>query len=125
MEKTHKEILIEEQKRNEQKINIYKDNENRFKSRIHHLEHEVSEINEKLENSLTDLEETRSELEKFREAEVSHVTSRDLSQYEKGVEVTHVITEEITETVQRRIPQKLVTSHSFYSSKRFSLARSS
>ena len=85
----------------------------------------MSEINEKLENSLTDLEETRSELEKFREAEVSHVTSCDLSQYEKGVEVTHVITEEITETVQRRIPQKLVTSHSFYSSKRFSLARSS
>ena len=61
----HKQILLEERKRNEEKINIYKNNENQFKSRIRHLENEVLEITKKLV-------QTKNEMEKFRESEVLH-----------------------------------------------------
>ena len=61
----HKQILLEERKRNEEKINVYKNNENRFKSRIRHLENEVLEITKKLV-------QTKNEMEKFRESEVLH-----------------------------------------------------
>ena len=98
LEKQHQALVEEEQKRAEEKILILRENERRHHSQMRHLQDEIAEQKSKID----ELEMRDSEVV----AEASNVNRADVATQYDGIEVTQVITEEITETVQRRIPPK-------------------
>ena len=114
LEHKHQHLNETEKKRFEEKILILRDNDRRSQSKIRQLTEEVETFTTKIaswKGQQDDLAKARERIRYLDERNKCQVKQKkdntvDIGIQYDGIEVTQVITEEITETVHRRIPTR-------------------
>ena len=110
LERKHQEIIQSDRKKFDEKFLILRDNDRRSKSRIRQLEEELDEKVENLKkfDEMDEMLSLANEKVEHLNAILKNVEKCDVGIQYDGINVTQVITEEITETVQRRIPTRYI-----------------